>query len=187
MRIERVWAMSNKWTFQIKPIMQLIKEEMGDTEPWADPFAGMTSPAHVRNDINLECPAEYHMDALEFIEQQSDCFYAGILFDPPWAWTHAKDIYGLKDKYPDMIQFYNYIRSCRKAIPRIIRANGKAIIFGKDSCGLGKSNGFEMTRALILCHQWQVSDTIVTVEQKTQSSLVEFGEEMAESLQEMMS
>jgi hypothetical protein len=28
MRIERIWAMPNKWTFTIKPIRELIKEEM---------------------------------------------------------------------------------------------------------------------------------------------------------------
>lgn len=29
MRIDRVWAMPNKWTFSIKPIAQLLREEMG--------------------------------------------------------------------------------------------------------------------------------------------------------------
>ena len=36
MDIERVWAMPNKRTFQIKPIAQLIKEEIGDE--YIDPF-----------------------------------------------------------------------------------------------------------------------------------------------------
>ena len=28
MRIERKWAMPNKWTFTIKPIRELLKEEL---------------------------------------------------------------------------------------------------------------------------------------------------------------
>ena len=29
MRMERIWAMPNKWTFSIKPIARLLREEMG--------------------------------------------------------------------------------------------------------------------------------------------------------------
>ena len=29
MRMERIWAMPNKWTFAIKPIDRLLREEMG--------------------------------------------------------------------------------------------------------------------------------------------------------------
>ena len=36
MRMERIWAMPNKWTFAIKPIAQLLREEMGEGV-WADP------------------------------------------------------------------------------------------------------------------------------------------------------
>jgi len=28
MKIERIWAMPNKWTFTIKPIKELLKEEV---------------------------------------------------------------------------------------------------------------------------------------------------------------
>lgn len=30
MKIDRIWAMPNKWTFTIKPIAQLLKDEMDD-------------------------------------------------------------------------------------------------------------------------------------------------------------
>ena len=32
MKIERIWVMPNKWTFTIKPIAQLLREEMGGEE-----------------------------------------------------------------------------------------------------------------------------------------------------------
>ena len=63
-RIERIWAMPNKATFTIKPIAQLLKEEM-DNGIWLDPpFAGESSPASVTNDLNPQTDAEYHMDDL---------------------------------------------------------------------------------------------------------------------------
>lgn len=51
MIINRVWAMPNKWTFQIQPITELIKRYVGDGKGWIDPFAGMTSPAEITNDL----------------------------------------------------------------------------------------------------------------------------------------
>jgi hypothetical protein len=44
MKIERKWAMPNKWTFTIKPIAELLKEEVTEGM-WCDPFAGKNSPA----------------------------------------------------------------------------------------------------------------------------------------------
>ena len=43
MLIERVWAMPDKWTFTIKPIRELLEEEMSG-DMWVDPFAGYNSP-----------------------------------------------------------------------------------------------------------------------------------------------
>ena len=38
MRIERIWAMPNKNTFEIKPIKELLTEEITNGL-WVDPFA----------------------------------------------------------------------------------------------------------------------------------------------------
>lgn len=45
MRMERIWAMPNKWTFAIKPIDRLLREEMGKGV-WVDPFAGGEITGH---------------------------------------------------------------------------------------------------------------------------------------------
>jgi hypothetical protein len=42
-RIEKIWAMPNKWTFTILPIKNLLQEEM-DNGAWLDPFCGKFSP-----------------------------------------------------------------------------------------------------------------------------------------------
>ena len=40
----------------------------------------------------------------------------------------------------------------------------KCISFGCNTCGLGKSRGFEITRILMVCHGGMHNDTICTVE-----------------------
>jgi len=71
MRIDRIWAMPNKWTFTIQPIADLLREEVTGGL-WVDPFAGENSPANVRNDLNPKRNTEYHMDALEFLKMFKD-------------------------------------------------------------------------------------------------------------------
>ncbi len=60
--INRFWAMPNKWTFQIKPIAELLTRYVGDGKGWIDPFAGMYSPAEITNDLNPEMKALFHKD-----------------------------------------------------------------------------------------------------------------------------
>jgi len=48
---KRFWAMPNKWTFTIKPIKELLAEEINGY--WIDPFAGKNSPASLTNDLDI--------------------------------------------------------------------------------------------------------------------------------------
>lgn len=68
MIINRVWAIHNKWTFQIKPIAELLARYVGDGKGWIDPFAGMYSPAEFTNDIDSRREVTYHLEAMEFIK-----------------------------------------------------------------------------------------------------------------------
>ena len=88
MRIERIWAMPNKWTFTIKPISDLLNEEINGGV-WCDPFAGENSPADVTNDLNEKRKADFHMDALKFLKTLETESFDGVLFDPPYSMTQA--------------------------------------------------------------------------------------------------
>ena len=166
--INRVWAMPNKWTFQIKPIAELVARYVGDGKGWIDPFAGMTSPAEITNDLNPDNPAQYHMDALDFVKQLKGK-YKGILFDPPYSLRQVKEIYesvgkpvtGLELNFGDF----------RDAIQSLIVQGGLAISFGWNSIGIGKTHGFEIIEILLVCHGRAHNDTIVTVERKIASSM----------------
>ena len=168
MKIERIWAMPNKWTFTIKPIKILLIEEEADNGLWADPFCGKYSPAQHTNDLNISIPTDNHEDALEFLRKLVNNKYDGVLFDPPYSITQAKQNYGgygmnkLNVKPTSM----KYWAECKNEIARIIKPGGKAICFGWNSMGLGKNRGFKMKRILLVPHGGSKNDTIVTVEKK---------------------
>jgi len=170
-KIERVWAMPNKWTFKIKPINKLLWEEICPgfsfnddrdkyVKGWCDPFAGYNSWASIRNDINKEIDAQYHLDALSFLKRMNSNSFVGVLYDPPYSITQAR-MYGKKE-----FSSMKYWADCKNEIARIIRPGGKAICFGWNSMGLGKNRGFEMTRILLVAHGGSKNDTIATVEKK---------------------
>lgn len=163
MKIERKWAMPSAWTFTIKPIAELLKEEIiGLT---ADPFAGNNSPAHEQNDINVECgnmDAD-HKDALIWLMGKRTAGYDTVLYDPPYSITQAR-MYGKKE-FASM----KYWADCKNEIARILKPGGKAICFGWSSMGLGKNRGFQMTRILLVPHGASRNDTICTVEIKRRS------------------
>ena len=175
MRIERVWAMPNRWTFTIPPIAQLIKEEMADTRPWLDPFAGMHSPAHVRNDLNPECNVEYHMDAIDFLQSMDGQKFVGAFFDPPYSFTKAVQCYEHYGKglMPNNLTNQNYWAQVKSHIRDLIVGGGKVISCGWNSNGIGMNRGFQLDRVLLVAHGSGRNDTIVTVETKVQATLEE--------------
>ena len=167
-KMERVWAMPNKWTFTIPPIRQLLSDEGTSTGLWADPFAGQNSPATVTNDLNPANPATSHIDALQFLKGLESDKFDGVLFDPPYSITQAKqcyDDYG-KDHLSVSVTNMAYWKNCKNEVARIIKVGGKAICFGWSSMGLGINRDFKMTRILLVPHGGSKNDTICTVEVK---------------------
>ena len=160
MKIERVWAMPNRWTFTIKPIKELLNEEIVGL--CADPFAGENSPAHEQNDIvegrgNIDAS---HKDALVWLKGKRTERYDTVLYDPPYSITQARK-YGKKE-FASM----EYWADCKNEIARILKPGGKAMCFGWNSMGLGKNRGFTMERILLVAHGGSKNDTICTVETK---------------------
>lgn len=168
-KIERIWAMPNKWTFTIKPIKKLLADEI-EGGLWCDPFAGEHSPADVKNDLSGKC--EFTMDALEFLKTRRDKEFDGVLLDPPYSITQARQCYEgrgmelLKVK-PTSMEYWGNVKS---EIARITKPGGKVICFGWTSMGIGKNRGFIMRRILLVPHGGSKNDTIVTVETKNDTT-----------------
>lgn len=167
MLISRVWEMPSKWTFSMKSIQQLFgRYDVG--EKWADPFAGKNSPADYSNDIEGATEgrkAVSQMDALDFLSEQSDDFFNGILFDPPYSVEQCLRKYTPKQK--GTAGRAEYWAKCKDQIARIVKPDGHAISFCWDSTGIGKKRGFEIVEIVLICHGACHNDTIVTVERKT--------------------
>jgi len=160
-KIRRKWAMPNKWTFTIKPIRELLeKEKVGKDGKWADPFAGYNSPVEYTNDLDKSAPTKWHLDALKFLGRLKDNSMDGVLYDPPYSITQARQ-YGKKE-YASM----KYWADCKNEIARIVKPCGKVICFGWNSMGLGKNRGFEIKKILLVPHGGSKNDTICVVEEK---------------------
>jgi hypothetical protein len=166
MIFNREWAMPSQWTFTIAPIKQLIHRYCPDGKRWIDPFSGTSSVAEITNDINIDRPAKYHMEASEFIKYLPDK-YNGILFDPPYSPRQIKEMYesaDIKNSFENtQSTFWSNVKDL--AASKIIQG-GVAICFGWNTNGFGKNRGFEMVEILLVAHGGAHNDTIVTVERK---------------------
>lgn len=152
-RIDRVWAMPDKQTFQIKPIQELLFEE---TEAWslgmiAEPF-----------------PFEYQEDATEYMKEFESESVDCVLFDPPYSPRQLKEVYDGKGEYDTKASTWS---NWKDEAARIVKPNGKCISFGWSSGGLGMNRGFEIYRILLVPHGGMHNDTIVTCERKIQGRL----------------
>ena len=179
-QIERVWAMPNKNTFDIKPIHDLIVEELTDGL-WIDPFANTNKLASITNDLNKEYDTDYHLDALDFMKMFEDESVDGVLYDPPYSPRQVSECYNNVG--------YNVTWDTTKAsfwgnhkreISRIVKPGGKVITFGWNSGGIGYKYGFEIERILLVPHGGWHNDTICTVEVKAHKP-----EKPAPSLEEL--
>lgn len=160
--------MPNKWTFKIKPIAELLKEEVRQEELWIDPFAGECSPAKITNDLNPERDTMYHLEALDFLKTFEDCSVDGVLYDPPYSQRQVKECYDSIQgniKWNGEMTFWSLSKD---EISRIVKPGGKVICFGWNSMGCGKNRGFKLERILLVPHGGSRNDTICTVERKVQ-------------------
>ncbi len=169
LRIERIWAMSNKWTFTIKPIKELLSRYTGEGF-WCDSFAGENSPANVQNDFSRK--VEFCMDGIDFLKTRKDNEFDGVLLDPPYSSRQVSEHY--KKAGVAVTGWHTsagWAATIKDEAARITKPGGIVIRFGWNSMGIGKSRGFEMIEVLLVPHGGDKNDTIVTVEKKVQAKL----------------
>jgi len=169
MIITRAWAMPSIWTFQVKPIQDLIAKYAGDGTGWLDPFAGQTHLAEITNDIEAGNQAQHQLDGLEFLKSRPAESCQGVLFDPPYSTEQCLRRY--TPKHNGTAGRAEYWGRCKDEIARILQWNGIAISFCWDSTGIGEKRGFEIVEILLVCHGACHNDTIVTVDRKIQARL----------------
>jgi len=145
MKIERIWAMPNHRTFQIKPIKELLVRELGDN--FIDPF-----------------PFPFKKDALQYLKSIPTDSVEKLAFDPPYSPRQLKEMYSSAGmSYDTKCSYWSELKN---EIARIIKVGGKVISFGWNSMGIGDKRGFKKTEILIVPHGGNHNDTICTVEIK---------------------
>lgn len=154
--------MPSIWTFTMKPVKALFEKYSVGTG-FADPFAGENSPAEITNDIEGR-GNKFSLDALEFLKGLKEDSVKGVLFDPPYSTEQCLRRY--TPKHNGTAGRAEYWAKCKDEIARITQDDGIVISFCWDSCGIGKTRGFEIIEILLLCHGACHNDTIVTVERK---------------------
>jgi len=165
--------MPNKETFSIYPIKLLLREEVSGGI-WADPFSNgkRLISGEVINDANTSISADYHLDALDFLKMFSDGSLDGVLYDPPYSPRQVSECYkGIGLEITQETTRSSWRRKHLDEIAGVLKPGGKAICFGWNSNGVGKCRGFTMNRLLLVPHGGSKNDTIITVEQKSESAM----------------
>ena len=166
--------MPSKHTFAIKPIQELLIEEV-TSGIWLNPFSGLTNVKEfvseevqiISNDLNPEFDSDFHLDALDFLNRFDKDSIDGVLFDPVYSPRQLSECYksvGLSvTKETTQSSFWSNLKD---SISSLIKLGGKVITCGWNSNGIGKTRGFALRRLLIVPHGGNHNDTLVTVEIK---------------------
>lgn len=176
MKISREWAMPSKDTFSVAPIGAFVRRYLEASKHSVDPFARNTTFATYRNDMNPNTAAQYHMDAVAFLERLAadgvKCDLA--IMDPPYSPRQISECYaeaGLKAGMQDTQNAALYART-RAALLPVLTADAIVLSFGWNSSGMGIKNGFDPMEILMVCHGSAHNDTICMAERRVQLSLL---------------
>lgn len=169
MKITRIFAEPSRNTFSVLPINKLVKFYLRNSNISIDPFARNKRWATYTNDLNPNTKAEFHMDALDYLEMliAQEVKADLILFDPPYSLTQMKRSYedfGRKISQRESQHFYGDLRD---AFNKVLLPNGIAISFGWNSIGMGKKRGYKIIEILMVCHGRAHNDTLCVVDQKS--------------------
>lgn len=159
--------MPNSRTFQIKPIKEFVEKYIKDKKVIVDPFANECRYGTITNDLNPKFNTDYHLDALDFLQQMEDESADVIIYDPPYSLRQVKECY----EGVGITVTAEHTKSSWRAkhldeIKRILKQGGLALCFGWNSNGIGKTRGFEMVEVLLVPHGGSKNDTICTAERK---------------------
>jgi len=121
-------------------------------------FAGPTqlSLHELRNDLDPTMPADYHLDALEFLRDWRGAPFDTVLLDPPYALRKSMEMYKGHICSP--------FRQLKDEIPRCLVPGGLVITFGYHSVSMGTARGFCLERVALFSHGGAIHDTIASVE-----------------------
>jgi hypothetical protein len=169
LKIEWVWAMANKWTFEITFVYDLLQQYLKVATNVLVPFAGETRFSHKQCtyiDIEDGRPPPYIKgDSLEVLPTlvKDKKKYDLIISDPPFSMFQAVHTYGNKRLQDITYIKQNYVLLCRPG--------GRIIHFGFNSTGMGHNRGFLRERLIIMNFGGSHNDMEILIEKRIEGSL----------------
>lgn len=166
-QFSRQWAMPNADTFDIPPIREFVKKYLRGSKVSIDPFARNKRWATYTNDLNPDTAAEYHMDALAFLEMLKVRGVVAdlVVFDPPYSATQIKEVYDSIGGRTYRAGEQNWVKE-RDLVYQILDVGGICLSFGWDTNGLGRNRKTEIEEILLVPHGAAHNDTICMAERK---------------------
>lgn len=145
-----------RYTFKNKRIKEWV--ELNCEGKVLNLFAGETplQVDEIRNDLREDMPADYHMDALEFVKLWDGPRFGTIILDPPYAYRKSMEMYDGAVSSP-----FNQIKD---NIKNIILDNGIVITLGYHSNVMGEKRGYVQEEILLMSHGGAIHDTIGVIE-----------------------
>ncbi len=168
--MSRAWCMPSADTFEMAPVGALLDRWLHGCVVIVDPFARNGRRGTLRNDLNPETRAEYHLEAEDFLARMlADGVVAdAVMFDPPYSPRQISEVYaaigrvcGTKDTQNSVLN-----AGVRRGLDRLLRPGGVALSFGWNSAGFGRPMGFDVLEILLCSHGGAHNDTICVVERK---------------------
>ncbi len=124
-------------------------------------FAGRTLLNNIlmeiRIDSDTDMPADFHVDALDFVRTCLRMFDT-IILDPPYSYRKSMEMYNgnLNSRF----------KLIADNIPRILNEDGRVISFGYHSTFMGKKRGFYLDTMCIFAHGGAQHCTIAIIEKR---------------------
>ena len=112
----------------------------------------------IRNDVRVDMPADYHMDALEFVTRWGGEKFNTVVLDPPYSYRKSMEMYEGAVSSP-----FNRIKD---ELDRIMMPHGLVITFGYYSNTMGKTRKYKQEHILLMSHGGAIHDTIAVIERK---------------------
>ncbi|WP_238381765.1 hypothetical protein [Mucilaginibacter pedocola] len=153
---EHIRCPLHRYTFSVRPIREWVEAVCEGRV--LNLFAGLTKLAvdEIRNDLNPEMPADFHLDALDFLRNYDGEKFDSILLDPPYAFRKSMEL------YQGMI--CSPFRQLKDEIVRHLKPTGLVVTFGYHSVVMGKGRHFVSERLAVFSHGGAIHDTLACVE-----------------------
>ena len=164
----REWGMLSQDTFSVPAIGRFVKKYLVNSRVSCDPFARNKRWATYTNDLNPKNEAEYHMDAVSFINHlvSHNVKCDLVILDPPYSPRQISECYKEAGITCGMIDTQNskLYREVRNAVAQILADEVIVLSFGWNSCGMGKKFNSEVLEIMLCAHGGAHNDTICMAE-----------------------